>query len=68
MFGNATRPERVAAPRRGTGGEASNVVEDPGVRRREVLHRYVVVGAGVGEGGVRRVGQLGGVVHVAGRP
>ncbi|BAT07130.1 Os09g0265225 [Oryza sativa Japonica Group] len=62
------RPQRVAAPRRGAGGEAANVVEDPGVRRRQVLRRYVVVGAGVGEGGVRRVGQLGGVVDVAGLP
>jgi len=37
-------------------------------RRIDELHRDVVVRAGVGEGGVRGVRQLGGVVHGVRRP
>ena len=58
--------ERVAVA--GAVGEAAHVVVALGERRRDVLGRDVVVGAGAGEAGVRDVRQLGGVVDVARRP
>ncbi|BAS94978.1 Os05g0524900, partial [Oryza sativa Japonica Group] len=60
------RPERVAVAR--AVGEAAHVVVARRERRCEVLRRDVVERAAVGEAVVRRVGNLGLVVHVARLP